>query len=81
MVGQNLNQVFIIFFYHSILHTWTLLDRHKQTGTIENLNRQIGRVIMIYLTNKNLELGYKYLEWTDIVDELRHNLNDAKNTH
>jgi hypothetical protein len=63
---------------HNILHTWTLPDRHKQTGTIENLNRQIGRVLMTYLTNKSIELGYEYLEWTDIIDKLRHNLNDAK---
>jgi hypothetical protein len=33
---------------------------------------------MTYLTNKTLELGYEYLEWTDIIDELRRNLNDAK---
>ena len=63
---------------HNILHTWTLPDRHKQTGTVENLNRQIGRVLMTYLTNKSEEYGYDYREWTDIVDELRHNLNDAK---
>ena len=33
---------------------------------------------MTYLQNKTMELNSDYYEWTDIIDELRHNLNDAK---
>jgi hypothetical protein len=33
---------------------------------------------MTYVTNQTEEYGYDYLEWTAIVDKLRHNLNDAK---
>ena len=63
---------------NSILHLWSLVDRHKQMGNVENLNKQLGRVIMTYLQNKTMELNSDYYEWTDIIDELRHNLNDAK---
>jgi hypothetical protein len=47
-------------------------------GNVENLNKQIGRFLMTYLTNKSEELGKEYYNWTDIVDELRHGLNDLK---
>lgn len=63
---------------HNILHLWSIVDRHKQTGNIENANRQIGRVIMTYLTKMSIETGDDYNEWTDIIDELRHGLNDMK---
>jgi hypothetical protein len=65
---------------NSILHLWSLPDRHKQLGNVENLNRQIGRVLMTYLSNKTHELGKSYYDWTDIVDSLRENLNEMK-TH
>ena len=57
---------------NNILHLWNMPDRHKQMGNVENLNRQIGRVIMTYLSTKS------HSEWIDIVDMLRHELNDMK---
>ena len=64
---------------NNILHLWSLQERHKMMGNCENLNKQLGRVIMTYLQNKSMELNSDYYEWTDIIDELRHNINDAKN--
>lgn len=63
---------------NNILHLWSLPDRHKQTGNVENLNRQIGIVLMTYLSNMTEETGDDYNEWTDIVDKLRKGLNDMK---
>jgi len=63
---------------NNILHLWSLPDRHKQMGNVENLNKQLGRVLYTYLQNKSMEVQKDYVEWTDIIDELRHNLNDAK---
>jgi hypothetical protein len=63
---------------NNILHLWSLPDRHKQMGNVENLNKQVGRVLYTYLQNKSMEVQKDYVEWTDIIDELRHNLNDAK---
>jgi hypothetical protein len=61
-------------FDNNILHLWTLPNRHKQNANVENLNGQIGRVIMTYLQNKGLDA-----DWTILLDELRHGLNDLKN--
>lgn len=63
---------------HNILHRWSLPDRHKQMGNVENLNRQLGRIFMTYLSNKTEQLGHPYNDWTDIVDFTRHEINDFK---
>jgi len=77
--GSEFKSVVDKYMYdNSILHLWSLPDRHKQMGNVENLNRQIGRVLMTYLSNKTIELGKDYNEWTDIVDELRKLLNEVK---
>ncbi len=63
---------------HNILHTWTIPNRHKMLGSCENLNRQLGRIFMTYLSNKTQEFGKQYYNWTDIVDFTRHAINDFK---
>jgi hypothetical protein len=63
---------------NDILHLWSLPDRHKMMGNVENLNRQIGRVLMTYLTNMTAKTGKEYTEWTDIIDFVRHELNAFK---
>ena len=79
--GSEFKSVVDKYMYdNNILHLWSLPDRHKMMGNIENLNKQLGRVIMTYLQNKSMELNCDYYEWTDIIDELRHNINDAKKT-
>jgi hypothetical protein len=77
--GGEFKSVVDKFMYNNnILHLWSLPDRHKQMSNVENLNKQVGRVLYTYLQNKSMELNSDYYEWTDIIDELRHNLNDAK---
>lgn len=63
---------------HSILHLSSIPDRHKQMGNVENLNKQLGRLLMTYLTNQSERLDKDYNDWTDIVDEVRHGLNHMK---
>ena len=64
---------------NNILHLWSLPDRHKQMGSVENLNKQIGRFIMTYLQNKSMELNKDYCEWTDIInDQFRKEFNNIK---
>ena len=63
---------------NNILHLWALPERHKMMGNVENLNKIVARFLMTYLQNKTMELNKDYYEWTDIIDELRHNINDAK---
>jgi hypothetical protein len=63
-----------------IAHLINLPDRHSQMAKIENLNKQIARLIMTYLTEKTMENGEQYREWTDVLDIIRKGLNEIK-TH
>jgi len=64
---------------NNILHLWSLPDRHKQMANVENLNKQLGRIIMTYLQNKSAELHKEYFEWTDIInDQFRKDFNKIK---
>jgi hypothetical protein len=66
------------FYENSILHRRALPYRHKQNATVESLNRALGRLFMTYLTNKSMELGHEYHEWTDILETVRDVLNEEK---
>jgi hypothetical protein len=65
---------------HKIAHLQSLPGRHKQTANVENLNRQLGRIFMSFLTDKSIALGYEYTNWTDIEKDVRIELNKIK-TH
>ena len=65
---------------HNIYHKLCLPDRHKQLANVENLNRQVGKIIMTYLTNKEIEIGKPYHEWMGIIPDIRKELNKFK-TH
>lgn len=60
---------------HKIRHRLSRPYRHKQNSNVESLNRLVTRILMTYLTNKEIELGHTYLEWTDLLPELRKELN------
>lgn len=66
------------FYENSILQRRALPYRHKQNATVESLNRALGRLFMTYLTNKSMELGHEYKEWTDILEPVREVLNAEK---
>lgn len=63
---------------HDIVHHVSLPYRHRQNGNIEALNKLVGRVLMTYLTNKEMETGKPYYEWLDILDKVRVELNKIK---
>lgn len=63
---------------HHILHRLSLPYRHKQLANVESLNNQLGRIFMTYLSNKEHKLKKQYLEWIDIVDDVRTELNNAR---
>ena len=60
----------------SILHTTAEPGRHKQISNIESANKQIGKTLNLYMNSmlKKLDLE-DYNEWTDILPELRKELN------
>lgn len=64
-----------------IYHSITEPGRHRQTASIENVNKLLGRLFMTYLNNKSKELKREYNEWTDLLDpklKLIQKLNDKR---
>lgn len=64
-------------FDESILHKVAISGRHKQLANVENLNKQLGRLLNGYMNSKEEELGHVYKEWDDkkILDTIRRDLN------
>ena len=63
---------------NSILHSVTMPGRHKQTGSVENVNKLLGRYLINYMTKKEKETGKEYNEWTEILNELIRKLNKIR---
>ena len=61
-----------------ILHRFSLEYRHKQNANVENLNGMLGRILMTYLTNKEIKIDKPYNEWTDILPIVRTELNKMR---
>jgi transposase InsO family protein len=61
-----------------ILHRFSLEYRHKQNANVENLNSMLGRILMTYLTNKEIKIDKPYNEWTDILPLVRKELNKMR---
>ncbi len=65
-------------FDNSIYHSTTLPGRHRQTGSVENVNKLLGTFLMTYLHNKEKEKNDTYNEWTDILTILIKELNKIR---
>lgn len=60
---------------NSILHSRGLSGRHKQTGNVEALNRQISIVLNAYMNTKERYMTLPYREWITVLPKLRKELN------
>jgi hypothetical protein len=52
--------------------------RHKTMGLVESMNKQIGRILNLYMNKKEEETGRPYNEWTDIIDYIRTEYNKER---
>ena len=76
--GNEFKGVFQKWLYdESILHKKAISGRHKQMANVENLNKQLGRLLNGYMNTKEEELGRVYKEWDEkkILDTIRQDLN------
>lgn len=60
---------------NDILLKRTIPYRHKQNSMVESLNRQLGRLFNGYMNMMEQQEGETYREWTDILDDVRKELN------
>jgi|688.fasta_scaffold414365_2 hypothetical protein len=52
--------------------------RHKQMGLVEAYNKQIGRVLNLYMNKIEEQTGEQYNEWTDIIPFVRKEYNKER---
>ena len=79
--GNEFKGVFAKWLYdESILHKVGLSGRHKQMSNVENLNKQLGRLLNGYMNSKEEELGHVFKEWDDkkILDTIRRDMNKLR---
>jgi hypothetical protein len=60
---------------NDILLKRTIPYRHKQNSMVESLNRQLGRLFGGYMNMMEQKEGEVYREWTDILDDVRIEMN------
>ena len=77
--GNEFEGVFQKYLYdESIYHSVARAGRHKQTGNVESLNKQLGRIFNGYMNKIELETAKPYREWTDILPCVRKELNKIR---
>ena len=63
---------------HHIFHSVAMPYRHQQLSMVESLNRTLGILFNGYMNHLEKKTGKVYKQWTDIVDEVRKELNDIR---
>jgi len=77
--GTEFKSVYHQFMYdNNIMHKVSLPDRHKQTGNVERLNRELSRIIMGYLNMRDQKNGKVNKEWSHLVPIIREKLNKIR---
>jgi hypothetical protein len=77
--GAEFKSEFSKFLYDkSILHKTAQPYRHKQQSMVENLNKQISRILIGYMNKIEEETDKPYNEWTDILNYIRKSLNKSR---
>jgi hypothetical protein len=79
--GNEFKGVFAKWLHdESILHKIAISGRHKQLSNVENLNKQLGRLLNGYMNSKEEELGHVFKEWDDkkILDTIRKDFNKLR---
>ena len=78
--GTEFKDVFNNYLYNNnIFHKVASTSRHTQQANVESLNRILGKIIMIYLSKKSMETDTEYTDWTNLLPQIRINLNKYRN--
>jgi len=77
--GTEFKSVYHQFMHdNNIMHKISLPDRHKQTGNVERLNRELSRIIMGYLTTQDQQNNKVNKQWSHLVPIIREKLNKIR---
>jgi len=77
--GTEFKGVFHKYLYdNSILHRYCMPDRHRQMSAVENLNKQLGKIIQTYLSFLDLKNKQRNTDWVKILPSIREKINKFK---
>ncbi|RZK26949.1 MAG: transposase [Flavobacterium sp.] len=77
--GTEFRGVFNTFLLdHKIFHKVSLPFRKTQMAPVESLNATLGRLLTGYMNKKSVELGIDYMDWDDILPQIRTQLNEYR---
>ncbi len=77
--GSEFKGVFHKWLYdESILHRVSPQGYHQGLANVENLNKQLGRIIMTWLSDKEQKKGKVSKNWLPLVPIIRKELNEAR---
>lgn len=62
-------------FDNNIYHKVGIPYRHRQQSTVESANRQITKIIMLYINKMSKKIGKEFTDWENILPDLRLELN------
>lgn len=81
--GSEFKSVFHKWVYdENIYHKMAGPYRHKQQSVIESLNRQIGKLLMLYLNQKTAQnKGEHYTNWEEFLPDVIKTLNEYRQEH
>ena len=63
---------------NGVWHKTAQAYRKTQMSPVEGLNATIGRILMNYLNNRSEKIGKNYYNWTDILDNIRTEVNQYR---
>ena len=61
-----------------IFHSVSMPYRHQQLSMVESLNRTLGILFNGYMNAKEKKTGKVFKQWTDVLDEVRKELNKIR---
>ena len=77
--GAEFKGVFNKYLYdQNILHKGIVAGRHSSMGNVESLNRQLSRLLNLYMNGIEEETGKKYTNWLPAVAIIRKDLNKLR---
>lgn len=77
--GSEFKSVFHKWVYdQNIYHKYGSPYRHRQQSVIESLNRQIGKLLILYLNQMTKRTGKEYTDWDAFLPEVRKVLNNYR---
>ena len=59
-------------------HRVSMPSRHQQMGNVENLNKQLGRLLNGFMNAHEEETDETYREWTGVIPIIREDLNEYR---